>query len=273
MSFPIIGLIARNLYRLSVEEVAAKLGVRIKYSSDRLTVDQIIEFSKGCDFIFVEPKFISIPTLKSAEKAGIVIFPPINSIEQLDKIKKHSPSSEKYSILIARSAHAQISTWPISLLTENISITPAPAVTEELANSIQLSAIKLAGEVNLIGSLELIVDANDFNNLVEINWLNPILNFAISINSNTSYLEQQLRAILDLPLGNTSMKELFVVCGKLKTDPNSDDYRPYLHLMARNPNLKFNQISKEVAICGDDVEMLLTEIIHAQQYYSGEIKE
>jgi hypothetical protein len=43
--------------------------------------------------------------------------------------------------------------------------------------------------------------------------------------------------------------------------------------MARNPNLKFNQFSKEVAVCGDELENLLTEIIHAQQYYSGEIVE
>jgi 5-(carboxyamino)imidazole ribonucleotide synthase len=69
------------------------------------------------------------------------------------------------------------------------------------------------------------------------------------------------------------MKEKFAVSGKLKTDPKSDDYRPYLHLMARNPNLKFNQFSKEVAVCGDELENLLTEIIHAQQYYSGEIVE
>jgi hypothetical protein len=43
--------------------------------------------------------------------------------------------------------------------------------------------------------------------------------------------------------------------------------------MARNPMLKFNQLTKEVAIYGNDLEKLLTEVIHAQQYYSGEINE
>jgi hypothetical protein len=43
--------------------------------------------------------------------------------------------------------------------------------------------------------------------------------------------------------------------------------------MARTPALKFNQVSKEIAIYGDDLENLLTEIIHAQQYYSGDIDE
>jgi phosphoribosylaminoimidazole carboxylase (NCAIR synthetase) len=273
MSFPSVGLIANGIYHSSIQEAAWLLGISVNYSSKRLSVDELVELDKRCDFIFVEPNFVPISTLKSVEKSGVRIYPPIKTIEQLDKITKYPASSERYSILIARSAHAQVSTWPISFLTESITITPAPSISEELATSIQLSAIKLAGEINLIGCFELIVDAKDHNRLIALNWLNPTVNFAIAIGSSTNYWEQFFRAILDLPLGSTLMREKFSVSGKLKTDPNSDDYRPYLHLMARNPNLKFNQISKEVAICGDEIEILLTEIIHAQQYYSGEIVE
>jgi hypothetical protein len=43
--------------------------------------------------------------------------------------------------------------------------------------------------------------------------------------------------------------------------------------MARNPKLKFNQSIKKVGIIGNNLDYLLTEIIHAQQYYSGEIEE
>lgn len=68
------------------------------------------------------------------------------------------------SILITRSPHAQISTWPVTLVTENVLITPAPAINEEQAIEIQLSAIKLASEIGLIGGIELIVDADDFKN-------------------------------------------------------------------------------------------------------------
>jgi len=273
MSFPNFALIANDIYRNSAQQAAQLLGISVNFSSERLSVDQLIEIGKKCDYIFVEPNFVPISTLKSVEKSGIRIYPPINTIEHLDKITKYPASLEKYSILIARSAHAQVSTWPISLLTDNLTITPAPSVSEELATSIQLSAIKLAGEINLIGCLELIVDAGNYHKLIDLNWLNPTVNFAISISSMTDYFEQFFRAILDLPLGSTSMKEKFAVSGKLKSDPKSDDYRPYLHLMARNPNLKFNQFSKEVAVCGDGLENLLTEIIHAQQYYSGEIVE
>jgi 5-(carboxyamino)imidazole ribonucleotide synthase len=79
--------------------------------------------------------------------------------------------------------------------------------------------------------------------------------------------------VLDLPLGSTEINSQFTLTGRLSTDPTSDDYRPYLHLMARNPELKFNQVSKEVGITGDNLEELLTEVIHTQQYYSGEINE
>jgi hypothetical protein len=43
--------------------------------------------------------------------------------------------------------------------------------------------------------------------------------------------------------------------------------------MARNPKLKFDQSIKQVGLTSNDLENALTEIIHAQQYYSGEIEE
>ena len=41
--------------------------------------------------------------------------------------------------------------------------------------------------------------------------------------------------------------------------------------MARNPKLKFDQRMKLVGLAGENLEQLLAEVIHAQQYYSGEI--
>jgi hypothetical protein len=43
--------------------------------------------------------------------------------------------------------------------------------------------------------------------------------------------------------------------------------------MARNPKLKFDQRLKLVGLDGENLEEILTEIIHAQQYYSGEIED
>ena len=109
--------------------------------------------------------------------------------------------------------------------------------------------------------------------MLDVNWLAPNSGYWSQIGSKTNFYEQNLRAVLDLPLGSTDINSQFILTGKLSTDPTSDDYRPYLHLMARNPELKFNQVSKEVGITGDNLEDLLTEVIHTQQYYSGEINE
>jgi 5-(carboxyamino)imidazole ribonucleotide synthase len=144
-------------------------------------------------------------------------------------------------------------------------------MSEEQSVTIAVSALNLLNELGVIGGIELIVDANNYQNLIEINWLQPISSYVTQINTTTDYFEQYLRAVLDLPLGETNTNEEFAVSGSLETDPSSNDYRPYLHLMARNPKLKFDQRVKLVGLAGENLEELLAEVIHAQQYYSGEI--
>jgi hypothetical protein len=273
MTFPNIGLIADEIVRNSFMQKADQLGIGINFIQKEMPTEKIIELSRNFEFLCVDPTFISTSSLRTIEKSGTVIYPPISTIEALKKIERYETSEQTLSILVTRSAHAQISTWPITLVTENLSITPAPAISEAQATEIQLSAIKLVSEIRLIGGVELIVDANDYKKLVSINWTNPISGYAFDLGSFTDYFEQYLRSVLDLPLGDTHSIKPYIVTGNLHTDPTSDDYRPYLHLMARNPKLKFNQSVKKVGIVGDHLESLLTEIIHAQQYYSGEIEE
>lgn len=273
MTIPTIGLIANEIVRNNFSQEAKKLGIEINLFQEELSTERIIEFSKNCRFLCIDPAYVSTSSLRTIERSGALIYPPISTVEALAKIDRHEATGQMLSILITRSPHAQISTWPVTLVTENVLITPAPAINEEQAIEIQLSAIKLASEIGLIGGIELIVDADDFKKLITVNWTNPISSYSFDIGSVTNYFEQYLRSVLDLPLGDTSTLNPFIVSGNLNTDPDSDDYRPYLHLMARNPKLKFDQSTKKVGLIGDDLENLLTEVIHAQQYYSGEIQE
>jgi 5-(carboxyamino)imidazole ribonucleotide synthase len=273
MTFPNIGLIADEIVKNNFKQEADKLGIGIKFIEMGLSTEKIIELSKDCNFICVDPNLISISSLKSIERSGVMIYPPISAIESIAKLNMYPSKSQMLSIVVTRSPHAQISTWPITLITENVLITPAPAISNEQAIEIQLSTINLANEIQLIGGLELIVDADDFKKLIGINWINPLSSHSFSIGSVTGYFEQYLRAVLDLPLGNSTNLNSFIVTGNLFTDINSDDYRPYLHLMARNPNLKFDQLRNKVGLLGDNLENMLTEVIHAQQYYCGEIDE
>jgi 5-(carboxyamino)imidazole ribonucleotide synthase len=98
----------------------------------------------------------------------------------------------------------------------------------------------------------------------------------------TSQFEQHLRAILDLPLGDPSMTADIAVMGNILGGEKTDMYRPYLHLMARNPELKFHQYKKEVRVgrkighvtaVGSDLLQLTTDVQHARDYMSGAIDE
>jgi 5-(carboxyamino)imidazole ribonucleotide synthase len=96
-----------------------------------------------------------------------------------------------------------------------------------------------------------------------------------------------VRAVLDLPLGDPTMTAPIVVVGHMFIGEKLirrkiDMYRPYLHLMARTPGLKFHQYRNEVSpdyrvghitLLGENLEYLTNEIQHAIDYMSGEIDE
>ena len=271
MAFPVIGVIAPELAISHLSEPARRLGVIIKASTNAMSAEQLQEFAKDCNLICIEPSLVSIGAIKVAEQSGVQIYPSSKLLSAISTIQLSAAKNEKFVISAARSAHAQSAIWPIALASKDLLIAPAPGVSEEQAVTIAVSVLNLLNELNLTGGIELILDAEDYQNLIAINWLQPSSAFLSEINSTTDYFEQYLRAVLDLPLGETNFQRSFAVIGSLKTDPNSNDYRPYLHLMARNPKLKFDQSKKLVGVAGDNLETLLTEVIHAQQYYSGEI--
>lgn len=273
MKPPYIGIIMQAWGQSIYQSEALKLGIQIRSETVSMSAEKLIEFGKNLDFVYVDPKLILLSTIKTAEKSGVKIFPTSKTLEQLDQISMHSTQGEHLSILVARSAHAQAVTWPITLLTGDLSITPLPGITDEISQEIQLLALNLANELNLVGGFEIHVDATDYKKLIGVNYLTPNAKYWTQIGCVTNFYEQSLRAVLDLPLGSNELLSDYVVTGDLATDPGSDDYRPYLHLMARNPKLKFDQSIKQVGIIGEELENLLTEIIHAQQYYSGKILE
>jgi phosphoribosylaminoimidazole carboxylase (NCAIR synthetase) len=273
MAFPVIGVIAPEIAVSHLLQAGSRLGIEVLASSEKLSADDLIKFGEKCQLICVEPSMISLGAIKVAEQSGIQIYPSSKVLEAISTIELSTQSAEQFVIVAARSAHAQHAIWPISLLSKDLLISPAPGVGEEQAVTIAVSALNLLAELALIGGIEIVVDANDYQKLQAINWLQPRSAFATEINCVTNYYEQYLRAVLDLPLGDTNATDTYVITGSIKTDPNSDDYRPYLHLMARNPKLKFDQRLKLVGLAGNDLETILTEIIHAQQYYSGEIQD
>jgi 5-(carboxyamino)imidazole ribonucleotide synthase len=192
------------------------------------------------------------------------------------------------AVMVARSEHGQATSWaPTQTIQSDgictLTITPAQVISSSVAEHAQHLALSIAEEISLIGvmAVEMFVKGDQLyiNELA----MRPHNSGHWTIEgSRTSQFEQHLRAVLDLPLGDPSMTAPFAVMGNILGGEKSDMYRPYLHLMARNPELKFHQYKKEVrkgrkighvTVIGKNL-LELTEIAeHARDFMSGEIDE
>ena len=100
--------------------------------------------------------------------------------------------------------------------------------------------------------------------------------------ATTSQFEQHIRAVLDLPLGSTALLAEWTVMGNVLGGAKGDLFRPYLHLFARDPELKVHNYGKEVrpgrkvghvTVTGSNLEQLRERVHHAVDYMSGVISE
>ena len=192
------------------------------------------------------------------------------------------------AVMVARSEHGQATSWaPTQTVQKDgictLTITPAPNISTEIAEKAQHLALSIASEIALVGvmAVEMFIKGDEIfiNELA----MRPHNSGHWTIEgARTSQFEQHLRAILDLPLGDPTMTAPFAVMGNILGGDKTDMYRPYLHLMARNPELKFHQYKKEVrkgrkighvTVIGENL-LELTEVAeHARDYMSGEIDE
>ena len=192
------------------------------------------------------------------------------------------------AVMVARSPHGQATSWTPTETVQvdgicTMTISPATSISSDVAESAQRLALEVANEVGVVGvmAIEMFVKAGELfiNELA----MRPHNSGHWTIEgSRTSQFEQHLRAILDLPLGDPEMTSRYAVMGNILGGEKTNMYRPYLHLMARNPYLKFHQYQKEVRMgrkighvtaLGDDLVQLTTDVQHARQYMSGEIDE
>jgi 5-(carboxyamino)imidazole ribonucleotide synthase len=192
------------------------------------------------------------------------------------------------AVMVARSPHGQATCWTPTETVQvdgicTMTISPAANISPEVSESAQRLALEVANTVGVVGvmAIEMFVQAGQLfiNELA----MRPHNSGHWTIEgSRTSQFEQHLRAILDLPLGDPRMTSRYAVMGNILGGAKTNMYRPYLHLMARNPDLKFHQYQKEVRLgrkighvtaLGDDLVQLTSDVQHARQYMSGEIDE
>lgn len=221
----------------------------------------------------------------------------VNSKDQLTELLKKVPKllleeliefDYEIAVMVARSPHGQAATWAPTRTVQRDGIcietvTPVPEFTEAQSLAAQNLALQIAEEIKLVGVMAVEIFVLGEQLLINELALRPHNSGHWTIEGSvTSQFEQHLRAVLDLPLGKTTMVTKWAVTGNILGGTKSDMYRPYLHLMARTPALKFHHYRKEVrpsrkighvTITGDNLVELRTEIDHALAYMSGEIDE
>ena len=98
----------------------------------------------------------------------------------------------------------------------------------------------------------------------------------------TSQFEQHLRAVLDLPLGDTSPRAPWTVMGNVVGGDYPQLYPTYRHLLARDPGLKIHlygmnvrpgRMIGHVNVSGTDLDELRARAGHASDFLQGVITE
>ena len=220
----------------------------------------------------------------------------VNSSSELSELLAQTPKllieelidfDFEISVMVARSPHGQAATWaPTQTIQSDgictMTIAPAQLATELSLNA-QEMALNIAADIKLVGVMAVEIFVKGSNLFINELAMRPHNSGHWTIEgSATSQFEQHLRAILDLPLGDTAMVADFAVMGNVLGGEKADMYRPYLHLMARTPKLKIHQYRKEVkpgrkighvTLIGENLVELTTEVQHAIDYMSGVIDE
>ena len=278
-TFPTVGLMGSVPYAGMYISPAQALGVDLLDEAD----------DKRCDVVTVIDSSFPLSIVKRLEADGVTVRPSFSAL---------SASSQKYGlgidnqpticVMVARSPHGQATTWaPSEIIKKNglwvMSITPAPLLSDSLQEKAQQLALDVSAQLGTVGVIAVEISVKDQELSVVNVEMRPHSSGNWTVDGAiTSQYEQHLRAILDLPLGDPSMTSQFVVTGNVYCGDKPNMYRPYLHLMARTPAMKFHQYKNSsepgvlvghVSLAGNNLEALIEEIEHALQYMQGEIDE
>ena len=201
------------------------------------------------------------------------------------------PFGRELAVLVARSAMGQAAAWPVveTVQVDGICrevIAPAPGLDRDLAARATDIGLRIAGALGVVGVLavemfQTVPGPDDDGPGVLVNELamrpHNCGHWTID-GSVTSQFEQHLRAVLDLPLGETRPRTRWSVMVNVLGGGHGDLYRPYLHVMARDPALKVHLYGKDVrpgrkvghvTVCGEDLDECRTRARHAADYITG----
>ncbi|HEX5017679.1 MAG TPA: 5-(carboxyamino)imidazole ribonucleotide synthase [Actinomycetes bacterium] len=196
--------------------------------------------------------------------------------------------TRELSAMVARSPSGQAVAYPVVETVQRDGIchevySPAPGLSDEHAVAAQEVALRVAGELGVVGAMAVELFDTEGGVLVNELAMRPHNSGHWSIEgATTSQFENHLRAVLDLPLGDPSAVATTAVMVNVLGGEQEDLYPAYLHCMARDPALKIHVYGKavkpgrkvgHVTVLGTDLDDLLERARHAVAYMRGDIDE
>jgi len=285
-TFPTVGIVAAGPTAGMFMSPARSLGVELIFCDSK---DEVQSSAAKCDVVTIADTATSLLIAKRLEAEGITVRPSLSAHSfAKDTFNSRIDQAAQICVMVARSPHGQATTWaPTEIITTDgkwtMSITPAPRVSDGLQEKAQQLALDVSALAGAVGVIAVQMSVKDDEISVVNVEMHPHSsgNWTVDGSVTTQY-EQHLRAILDLPLGDPAMSAPYVVTGNFYCGDKPNMYRPYLHLMARTPALKFHQYNNvavpgevmgHITLAGDELPKLVKEIEHALEYMQGEIDE
>jgi 5-(carboxyamino)imidazole ribonucleotide synthase len=196
------------------------------------------------------------------------------------------------TVLVVRSPSGQAGAWPVveTVQTDGICtqvLAPAPDLDPHLAALASEASLRIAGDLGVTGVMAVeMFEVRDPETGVPAYLVNELAmrphnsgHWTID-GAVTSQFEQHLRAVLDLPLGDTSPRAPWTVMGNVLGGDHAELYSTYRHLMARDPGLKVHLYGKgvrpgrkigHVNVSGADLDELRVRASHASDFLQGVI--
>ncbi len=186
----------------------------------------------------------TVPDARSA--AGLLDPDRTYLVEERVSIRR------ELAAVVARSPYGQVAVWPIVQTVQQDGIcveviAPAPGLSADLAGQGASLAVQLADHLGVVGVLAVELFETETGLLVNELAMRPHNSGHWTIEgSRTSQFEQHLRAVLDYPLGTTTMTAPWVVMANVLGGPDGGmvlDERVH-HAMARWPDVKVHLYGK-----------------------------
>ncbi len=196
------------------------------------------------------------------------------------------PFVRELSALVVRSPSGQGVAYPISetvqtggICTETV--TPAPGMTDEQQAGLQQLALRIAGELGVVGLLAVeLMQRPDGSVVVNELAMRPHNTGHWTIDGAfTSQFENHIRAVLDLPLGDPGLRAPHVVMTNVLGGSEPDLTGALLHCFARDRRLRVHLYGKtvnpgrkvgHVTTFGADLVDVRRRARHAAGYLMGE---